>query len=96
MIRDAGMQEFTREGITTMLQQAKDVPMLGIFGDENWTPNLDHPGIYKRAGTNHWQVWSWDPDAEGPDGLEGNFAEGAVMSFDEVMCGSPFGAPEPC
>ena len=68
MIRDAGMTEFTREGITAMLQQATDVPMLDMFGGENWTPNLNHPGIYQRAGTNHWQVWGWDPDAESPVG----------------------------
>jgi ABC-type branched-subunit amino acid transport system substrate-binding protein len=95
MMRDAGMNEFTREGITAMLQQATDVPMLDMFGGENWTPNLNHPGIYQRAGTNHWQVWGWDPDAESPAG-DGNFVEGAEISFDEVMCGSPFGAPEPC
>ena len=46
MMRDAGMTEFTREGITAMLQQAKDVPMLDMFGGENWTPNLNHPGIF--------------------------------------------------
>jgi ABC-type branched-subunit amino acid transport system substrate-binding protein len=96
MIRDANMQEFTREGITAMLQQATDVPMLDIFGGENWTPNMNHPGVFQRAGTNHWQVWTWDPDAEGPDGLEGNFAPGAVINFDDVLCGSPFGAPPPC
>ena len=56
MIRDAKITTFTRQGITTMLQQAKDVPMLGMFGDESWTPNLDHPGIFKRAGMNHWAV----------------------------------------
>jgi ABC-type branched-subunit amino acid transport system substrate-binding protein len=95
MIRDAGMNEFTRDGLTTMLQQATEVPMLDIFGGENWTPNLNHPGIYQRAGTNHWQVWRWDPEAAGP-GVEGNFVEGAEINFDEVMCGSPFGAPAPC
>ena len=24
--------------------------MLGIFGGENWTPNTNHPGLFKRAG----------------------------------------------
>ena len=24
--------------------------MLDMFGGENWTPNLNHPGIFKRAG----------------------------------------------
>jgi hypothetical protein len=96
MIRDAKMTDFTRDGITTMLQQAKDVPMLGMYGDENWTPNLNHPGIFSRAGMNHWATYSWDPDASGPDGLKGNFVEASEISFDKVLCGSPFGAPEPC
>jgi ABC-type branched-subunit amino acid transport system substrate-binding protein len=93
MMRDANMQEFSGEAITTMLRAAKDVPMLDIFGGEDWTPDTNHPGLYKRAGTNHWQVWSWDGDAEGPGGLEGTFVPGAEMSFDEVLCGSIFGAP---
>ena len=69
--------------------------MLGMYGDENWTPNLDHPGIFKRAGMNHWAVYEWDPDAKSIAG-DGNFVEVSTMNFDEVLCGSPFGAPEPC
>jgi ABC-type branched-subunit amino acid transport system substrate-binding protein len=92
MIRDAGMTDFTREGITAMVDAAKDVPMLDIFGGENWTPDLDHPGVYKRAGINQWSTFSWDPKAKGLDG-DGNFAHEADISFDEVLCGSPFGAP---
>ncbi len=92
MMRDAKMTEFTREGISAMLNEAKDVPMLDIFGGEDWTPSKEHPGIYKRAGTNHWASYSWDPDAEAP-GLEGNFVEEAEFSFDDVLCGSIFGAP---
>jgi ABC-type branched-subunit amino acid transport system substrate-binding protein len=91
MIRDSKMTTFTRQGITTMLQQAKDVPMLGMFGGENWTPNLDHSGIFKRAGMNHWAVYTWDPNAES-NGFKGNFVEKSQMSFDKVLCGSPFGA----
>lgn len=93
MIRDAGMKDFTREGITQMLQSAKDVPMLDIFGGENWTPNTDHPGLFKRAGTNHWAVYEWDPKAKAPDGMKGNFVEKSSISFDKVLCDSPFGAP---
>jgi hypothetical protein len=95
MIRDAKMTTFTRQGITTMLQQAKDVPMLGMFGNENWTPNLDHPGIFKRAGMNHWASYTWDPNASS-NGFKGNFVEKSEFSFDKVLCGSPFGAPQPC
>jgi ABC-type branched-subunit amino acid transport system substrate-binding protein len=96
MIRSTGTTEFTRENMTTMLNQATNVPMLGIFGGEDWTPALDHPGAFQRAGTNHWAVWRWDPDAPEPEGRHGNFVEGATIDFDEVLCGTPFGAPGPC
>jgi ABC-type branched-subunit amino acid transport system substrate-binding protein len=96
MIRDSGMTEFTREGISSMLQSATDVPMLGIFGDETWTPDKDAPGLFKRHGVNHYAVYQFDPDAKAPDGLKGNFKEIATESFDDVLCGSPFGAPGPC
>ncbi len=95
MIRDAKMQTFTRAGITTMLHNAKNVPMLGIFGSENWTPNADHPGAFKRAGTNHWATYRWDANAKA-NGFDGNFVQVSTMSFDKVLCGSPFGAPSPC
>ena len=49
--------------------------MLDMFGGEDWTPNLDHPGLFKRAGMNHWATYEWDPEAEAPDGLEGNWVE---------------------
>lgn len=93
MIRDADMTEFTRAGITEMLNQAQDVPMLDIYGGEDWTPDADHPGIFQRAGINRWSTWAWDPAAEAPVGLEGNFVAGSEIGFDETLCGSPFGAP---
>jgi ABC-type branched-subunit amino acid transport system substrate-binding protein len=97
MIRDAKMTNFTREGITKMLDSAKDVPMLNIFGGENWTPDTDHPGIFKRAGTNHWATWKWDSNAPSPAGLpQGNFVKVSDLSFDTVLCGTIFGAPAPC
>jgi hypothetical protein len=96
MIRDAHMTTFTRDGITKMLQQAKDVPMLDMFGGENWTPNLNHQGLWKRGGINHWSVFRFDPKASAPDGLKGNFVETAQLQWDDVLCGSPFGAPAPC
>jgi len=95
MIRDAKLTDFSRASITAMLNEAKDVPMLDMFGGENWTPNTDHQGLLKRAGMNHWAVYTWDPNASA-DGLEGNFVEKAEISFDAVLCGSPLGAPAPC
>jgi ABC-type branched-subunit amino acid transport system substrate-binding protein len=95
MIRDTGMKDFTREGITTMLQNAKDVPMLDMFGGQNWTPNLEHPGLFKRAGIDGTKAYRWDPDVH-TGGFDGNFVETASVSFDKTLCGSPLGAPGPC
>jgi ABC-type branched-subunit amino acid transport system substrate-binding protein len=95
MMRDADMQEFTRDGITTMLREATDVPMLGIYGAQNWTPDLNHPGTFQRAGIDGQFAFDWDPDLESA-GFEGSFVEKAMISFDETLCGSPLGAPEPC
>jgi ABC-type branched-subunit amino acid transport system substrate-binding protein len=94
MIRDAKLTDFTRPSIKAMVEAARDVPLLGIFGGENWTPTINHPGLYKRAGTNHWASYKWDPDAKAPEGLEGNFVEQVKLSFDETLCGSIFGAPK--
>ena len=79
-----------------MLQAATDVPMLDIFGGEDWTPDRDHPGVFQRAGVNHYSVYRFDPEAAAAEGLEGNFVEVGELNFDEVLCGSPFGAQGPC
>ncbi len=92
MIRDAKMTSFTREGITAMLQQAKDVPMLEMFGGANWTPNANHPGLFKRAGIDQWTVYGWDAKAK-TGGFDGNFVEKSHISFDKTLCDSPFGGP---
>ena len=96
MIRDAHMTAFTRQGISTMLKDAKSVPMLRMFGGENWTPNMNHQGLFQRAGMNHWQVWSWDANAASSTGVKGNFVPVTAVSWDKVVCGSVFGSPGPC
>lgn len=95
MIRDAALTEFSGESITAMLQQAEDVPMLDIFGGEDWTPDRNREGLWMRVGIDTWFNYGWDPDAEW-DGNPGNFVLTSETSFDEVMCGSPFGSPGPC
>jgi ABC-type branched-subunit amino acid transport system substrate-binding protein len=95
MIRDAHMTHFTRDGITKMLNAAKNVPMLGMFGNENWTPSKDTPGAWKRKGIDRWATWRWDPSATF-DGNKGNFVQASEISFSGVLCGSMFGAPGPC
>ena len=42
---------------------------------------------------NHWAIYRWDAEADAPGDLEGNFVESSTIDFDEVLCGSPFGAP---
>lgn len=95
MIRDDGMTEFSRDGVTTMLDEATDVPMLGIYGGEEWTPSLDREGAFQRAGVDYASVYRWDPDAQG-EFEGGNFVLSAEFGFDETLCGSPIGPPEPC
>jgi ABC-type branched-subunit amino acid transport system substrate-binding protein len=96
MIRDAKLTTFTRPAMTAMLKKAKNVPMLGMFGGENWTPDTNHQGLFKRAGLNNWEVWKWDPNAPSPTGVKGNFVRVATLNWDKVMCGSMFGSPGPC
>jgi ABC-type branched-subunit amino acid transport system substrate-binding protein len=97
MIRNTHLTDFTRDNITNMLKQAKDVPMLGMFGGENWTPDTNHAGIYKRVGMNYWATWKWDPNAPAPAGVTGgNFVKVSDLNFDKVLCGSAVGAPQPC
>ena len=75
MLREAGTTEFTGPAITEVLQASGPVPMLDMFGGEDWEPNLDHPGVYTRAGIDRWATYRWDPSAEAPEGLEGNWVE---------------------
>ncbi|MFV0318532.1 MAG: ABC transporter substrate-binding protein [Microthrixaceae bacterium] len=91
MIRDQQVTEFSGEAMTAMLQSATDVPMLEMFGPDSWTPDASHPGVFARAGIDRWVTYEWNPDAKGD--FEGNFEQTSEMSFDEVFCGSPFGAP---
>lgn len=91
MIRDADMTEFTGEGITELLRSAEDVPMLDMYGGENWTPDTNRDGLFKRAGIDRWATYRWDAEEEGE--FDGNFVEASEFSFDTVLCGSPFGGP---
>jgi branched-chain amino acid transport system substrate-binding protein len=95
MIRDAGLTDLSRESITALVEEAEDVPMLGIFGDATWTPALDYEGVWTRVGIDRYTYWTWDPGAEW-DGQDGNFVLGGEISFTDAMCGSPLGAPAPC
>jgi ABC-type branched-subunit amino acid transport system substrate-binding protein len=93
MIRDAGLTDFTAPNMKAMVEAAADVPMLGMFGDENWTPDTDHQGLYVRSGMDFLASYRWDPEAAAVDGLVGNWVEFQVYNFSEVVCGSVVGAP---
>jgi hypothetical protein len=92
VLRDQHVTTFTRASVTSALNAAKNVPMLGIFGGENWTPSLNHPGVIKRAGMNHWAIYRWDANAKS-DGFDGNFVQRETISFDQVLCGTSLGGP---
>ncbi|MDZ7675421.1 MAG: ABC transporter substrate-binding protein [Acidimicrobiales bacterium] len=95
MIRDQNVTEFTRENMTAMLRAAEDVPMLDMFGGADWTPDRNSEGLWSRAGIDTWSTYRWDPAASF-NGESGNFVRDGEISFDAVLCGSPFGPPEPC
>ena len=69
------------------------MPMLDMFGGEDWTPDTDHPGLFMRAGMNHWATYRWDPEAEGRRSRRQLGRRPSTVSLDEVVCGSIFGAP---
>ena len=92
MIRDAEITEFTPEAIKTLAEEAQDVPMLDMYGGENWTPDTDHPGMFMRAG--HEPLGAPTSGIPRPRATStATSTKVADMSFDEVLCGSIFGAP---
>ena len=62
------MTEFTREGISDHAQRGEGRPDAGHLRRRGLDAGTDHPGVYKRAGTNHWASYRWDPDGRGPEG----------------------------
>ena len=93
MIRDAGMTDFTREGITQMLNQAQDVPMLDMFGGENWTPDADHPGVFAGPASTTGRRGTGIPRPRPRTASRATSSRASEIIFDDVLCGSPFGAP---
>ena len=96
ILRESGTTEFSGENITKLLKETEPVPMLGMFGDEEWVPDTTREGLFQRSGMDHWATYEWDPEAEAPGDLEGNWVELGTVDFSEVLCGSVLGAPEPC
>ena len=93
MIRDAEMTEFTRDGDHRDAAGGQGRPDARHVRRRGLDADTDHPGLFKRAGINHWATYGWDPDARGADGLEGNFVEAVDTSAStRSLCGSPFGA----
>jgi ABC-type branched-subunit amino acid transport system substrate-binding protein len=95
ILRDAKVTDFTRQNVAAAIKAAKDVPMLGLFGDATWTPDTSEPGVWKRLGLHRWQVWRWDPNASF-NGSKGNFVPKATIDIAKTLCGTPLGAPPPC
>ena len=56
-------------------KQAKDVPMLDIFGGENWTPNLEPPRPLQAGRHQPLGDLRLGPRREDAGGLDGNFVE---------------------
>ena len=91
ILRDAGTTDFSRENINEVINAAEDIPMLGLMPSD-WTPSVNHPGIFTRTGTGDYSFYAWDPTAEF-DGNPGNFVLLSEGDFGETICDSPFGGP---
>lgn len=81
IIRDSGTEDFSRESITALIDGSGPIPMAGLMKD--WTPKLDHPGLWLRA-TGDYTFWAWDDAAQ-------SFTEKSQANWDVVICGTPFG-----
>ena len=68
--------------------------MLDIFGGENWTPSTQPPRPLQAGRDEPLGDLRVGPRRQGAGRLKGNFVEKAKISFDEVLCGSIFGAPK--
>jgi branched-chain amino acid transport system substrate-binding protein len=83
IVRDSGTDDFSRESITALIEGSGPIDMAGMMPD--WTPKLDHPGIWLRAGGDY-SFWAWDAAAEA-------FAKVSESNWDVTICGTPFGGP---
>ena len=95
MIRDAKMTTFTREGISHDAERGEGRPDAGHLRRRGLDA-VARPPRHLQAGRapTTGPTYTWDANAKAPDGLEGNFVEKSQISFDEVLCGTIFGAPK--
>ena len=91
ILREAGTEDFSRENIKALIDAAEDIPMLGLMNSD-WTPSLDHEGLFTRTGAGAYSFFGWDPTVEF-NGNPGNFVLLSEANFDETICGSMFGGP---
>lgn len=87
MIREAKLTEFTRRHVHDADQGQERADAEHLRRRE--LDAITQPsGILQRAGTNHWAVWRWDPNAVAPDGLKGNYVQ-ARRSASTMCCADP-------
>ena len=90
ILRTAGTEDFSRANLTSLIEASGPIDMLGLTTD--WTPDTDNPGTFPRTGNGYYAFWRWDPDAEF-DGADGNLVKAGEVDFNDLLCGSPLGAP---
>ena len=97
MIRDAKMTEFTREGVSAMLNAAKDVPMLGHVRRRGLDAIAQPPGRLP-AGRHQPPGTSGDgtPRRRRRAVSTGTSSRGRRSTSTRSCAGRPIGAPEPC
>jgi branched-chain amino acid transport system substrate-binding protein len=90
IVRTAHTEDFSRANLTSLIEASGPIDMLGLTSD--WTPKTDNPGTFPRTGNGHYSFWRWDPDQSFGD-QAGNFVEAGSTDFNDLLCGSPLGAP---
>ncbi len=90
IIRSADTEDFSRENMTALIKESGPLDMLDLTAE--WTPDTVNPGAFPRTGNGYYAFWKWDPEAEF-DGNPGNLVKSSELDFNELICGTPIGAP---
>jgi ABC-type branched-subunit amino acid transport system substrate-binding protein len=84
ILRADGTEDFSRENVKALIEASGPIPMGDLMPD--WTPKLDHAGLWVRTGAGPYAFWAYDAAAKA-------MAKTSDAIWDELICGSPIGAP---
>ena len=91
IIRTAETEDFSRENLTTLIE-ASGPDRHARAHRPTGRPTRTTPGTFPRTGNGYYSFWRWDPDASF-DGARRQPGEAGETDFNDLLCGSPLGAP---